>query len=327
MKSLNENGQIAIDFLFGMSFFLIALFFTIQFVPALFLSASENQEDLGIISHRTASILAEDPGWWSNSTHKGTDWEENINFTRRVGLAEDSNPLSRRTDTPNLLNRSKVLRMTELDESDLVTMLGLYENLNGARIDYSYNITIERDDENLVIGTQEIAIGDIIPENAAVLRTKRIVMLSSLTAASFNFSDLPAPTTPNGKVLINVTGPVEEDVIIQITNFDTAGPNPMFDKITEVVPTNSPLNEGTDFTVYKKIQESSDYTASSSPLTLNVTDTLRLDIKKEYFTNNTYTLEINFVQMNATYGTIPPSYNDRATEIYETAELVVSVWK
>ncbi|MBP2031027.1 hypothetical protein J2755_001975 [Methanohalophilus levihalophilus] len=328
MRCSDEEGQIAIDFLFGMSFFVIALLFTVQFVPTLFLSASESQEDLGIVSHRTASILAEDPGWWSNSTHKGTDWEANINSTQRVGLAEDSNPLSRQTDTPNLLNTTKVLKMTELDEGSLTTMLGLYENLNGARINYSYNITIARSGTPLVIDAQEIAIGEPIPEKTAVLRTKRIVMVSSLTAATFDFDELPAPTAPNEKVIINVTGPIESNAVIQITNFNISGPNPKFVGITEIAPTNAPLNEGTDFTIYKNVQGSPDYIAtSSSSLTLNATDTLRLDIRKDYFTNNTYTLEINFNQMDVTYGTIPPSYNDRASQVFKPADLEVSIWK
>lgn len=323
-----DEGQIAIDFLFGLAFFLVALMFTIQFVPGLFTTASYSEEELGIVSYRTASILAEDPGWWANQTEKGTDWELHPNSTQRIGLAMDNNPYSRLTDTPNTLDRDKVIQMMELNESELIMMLGLYENIDGAMVNYSYNFTIERYSQPLSIGAQEIAFGDNIPEGTDIFRTKRIVMISTFTAANFNASELPAEIPPNDKVIINVTGPLDEDMILQITNFNVTGPNPKFLGITEIAPNNTPLKSPDDYTAYKNVQGSLDYILYEPGLTvLNSTDTLRLVIEKEYFSNIEYTLQINFNSMYFQYGTVPPSYNKYATPIYKPADLVVSVWK
>ena len=321
----DDEGQIAIDFLFGLAFFLIALMFTIQFVPALFTSASYSQEELGFVSHRTGSILTEDPGWWSNATHKGTDWELHPNSTVRVGLAEDDNSLSRLTDTPNLLNRSKVIRMMELQEGDLITMLGLYENINGARVNYSYNITLSKDDQPLSIRNQTICFGKDIPIDNNILQTRRIVMVAPIVAADFNSSQITASSADT--LVMNITGPIEENVTIQITDFNITGANT---GITSLKLDGTPLLNPENYTTYIKVNGNSSYiTYNSSTDIFNSSDTLRFVIGQDSVNlSQVYNLEIEFDNVTFSSGGLPyTEYTNYTKPIYEIADLVVSVWK
>lgn len=59
---MSDEGQISIDFLVGISIFLLTLAFMIQFIPGLFMSVS-GEGSLNSVAYRTATILAEDPGW------------------------------------------------------------------------------------------------------------------------------------------------------------------------------------------------------------------------------------------------------------------------
>jgi len=71
---MDEDGQISLDFLLGISLFLIALMFIVQFIPGLFIPGTSGEGSLDYTAYRTATILVEDPGSWGNSTSSGTDW-------------------------------------------------------------------------------------------------------------------------------------------------------------------------------------------------------------------------------------------------------------
>jgi hypothetical protein len=316
----DDDGQIAIDFLFGLSFFLIALMFTIQFIPALFTSASYSQEELGFVSYRTGSILAEDPGWWSNGSHAGSDWELHPDSTIRIGLAEDSNTLSQLTDSPNILNRTKIIRMREFPEGDLISLLGLFENINGARVNYSYNITLSKDGEALTIRDQAIRFGKEIPTDMDILQTRRIVMVAPVIAANFTASQLTG--TSGNNAILNVAGPLEDDVIIQITGFDATSP-----EFVSVDLEGSHLQYSTNYTVYKKVGNT-DYVLYSPPVTLNSTDIFRIAVNRELFdANHIYELELGFNNTTFPVSSSYIEYTNYTSPIYETADMVVNIWK
>ncbi len=77
LMPVTDEGQISVDFLLGISVFLLTFGFVIQYIPCLFLSTSGGGS-LDSVVYRTANILADDPGWWQNKTNNGTDWEMQV---------------------------------------------------------------------------------------------------------------------------------------------------------------------------------------------------------------------------------------------------------
>jgi hypothetical protein len=325
MTFSNDEGQIAIDLLFGLALFLIALMFTIQFVPTLFTTASHNEAELDIVAYRTASILVENPGWWWNNSTGGTDWESHPDDIQRIGLAMDSNPHSRLTDTPNTLDWEKIIGMLDMDEGKLITMLGLYENINGGMVNYSYNITLENNGQLLTAGAREIALGEKLPDKEDIFRTKRKVIVVTLPAAHFSAADLTSPDAHTA--VLNITGSLKENAIIQITDFDNINSI----ALVSLKINGKTLQNPDDYTVYLKPGGSSEYGLFDvTDDTINTDDTLRLVVEQKIFgSNRPSTLEIKF-DNNVTFSTEGPpcaEYTDYSRPGYETADLVVNIWK
>lgn len=321
---VTEEGQISIDFLLGISIFLLTLGFLIQFIPGLFLSTSE-EGSLNSVAYRTANILIEDPGWWENNTHNGTDWEDNIVYLSRIGLAYDKTPRTKQTKTPNILNRTKIKRIQngEMNETRLTFYLGLYDKINGAQVDYGYNITIQPNKETWLVNNSTLSRGEKIPTSQDVFKITRKVLVETGKIASFRADELTCENPANEIVTINISGPQNEDILVDIMDFNANGTNPQF---IWAKLNSTPLNNISDYSAYKKTN-TSDFFTYSDPL--NNTDTLLLIINHTLFTNNsTYQLELKFTQMNFDLSG-PPfiEYTANVEPFYESASLVVRVWK
>ena len=227
---ISEEGQISIDFLLGISLFILSLGFLIQFIPTLFLSTSD-EGSLNSVAYRTANILVEDPGWWENGTgnQNGTDWEIHTGDLSRIGLAVDNTPRTKQTKTPNILNKSKIKMVQELsnnNETILIKKLGLYDTIDGAQIYYGYNITVERNNTIMVMNGSQLSFGSSPPASRDVVKITRKVLVEIGTVAGFKSNELKNPD--NNTIIINITGPQNEDIIVQITDFNTTFLNPGF---------------------------------------------------------------------------------------------------
>lgn len=322
-----EDGQISIDFLLGISIFLLTLGFLIQFIPGLFLSKSD-EGSLNSVAYRTASILSEDPGWWENSlgNKNGTDWETHIENLSRIGLAADITPRTKQTTTPNTLNRTKIRQVQNLNQTNktkLINNLGLYDVIDGARVDYGYNITFEQDNKIMLMNNSTLSFGENLPTSQDVFKIIRKVLVETGKVASFRADELTTRNPPDDTAIINISGIQSEDVIIQITGFNSTGDT----SFNGTKLNGSDLNIPTDYNASKRTNTSGFVTYYSDAL--NSTDTLRLLINHTLFPiNTTYELELKFDMMNFTQ-TGPPyiEYSDKAGPLYESASLVVRVWK
>ncbi len=321
---IGDDGQISVDFLLGLSIFMVFLGFVIQFIPGLFITIT-GEGNLNSVAYRTANILAEDPGWWENSTQNGTDWEMNLNDISRIGLAADASPGTRLTQTPNLLNRKKILTVLQLhaaNESILTSKLGLYDVISSSRIDYGYNITVEKNGALMFINGTPVTFGKPIPEFQDVFKITRIVLVENGIIAGFRAEELIKPSiNTNQTARINITGPQTENVSIQISNLTQ---NSTF---IDAYKNNTLINPS-DFTVRKETI-SGDFAIYNLNDPLNETDLLLLNFDHNLFTSNAiYQLDLNFTQMNFTRSGPPYSeYASRVEPLYEPATLMVKVWK
>jgi hypothetical protein len=323
---VTDDGQISVDFLLGISIFLLTFGFVIQFIPSLFISTSAGGS-LNSVAYRTANILADDPGWWQNNTQNGTDWEMHKESISRIGLATDATPSTRQTRTPKMLNKTKIQQVLRLNETVLTSKLGLYDKISGSQVDYGYNITLEQNGNPMIINGSIISFGETAPASQDIYKITRHVLVETGNIASLRFDDLTnKPPLPDDKAIINISGPQSEDVIIQIIDFNITNPNAA--KFNQANLSGVNLNIPSDYIVYKRTN-TSDFIYSTTPISLeNSTDTLRLIFNHTLFpSNTTYQLELKFTQMNPTR-TGPPyiEYTSKIEPLYEPATLVVEVW-
>jgi hypothetical protein len=319
---LDDNGQISTDFLLGLSLFLIALMFVIQFIPGMFIPSLAGESSLDYTAYRTASILAEDTGWWGNSTGSATDWENHPNNIMRIGLANDNDINSRLTNTPNMLSKNKINSMMQVNESFLIEKLGLYNNVDGTSFSYGYNISISKNNELLCLNNTSISFGESTPAEREVAKITRIVLVETGNVSYFNGTELTTNYAPPSRTAaINISGPLDENATIQIGTFNISGSSPSFKNASL---DGVYLPQIHNYTISKK--DTVQYTPFNGSIDAN--DTLSISLNSSLFNaNQTYMLELEF--NNITFSNSGPvlEYNSKMEKLYEYAYLTVEVWQ
>lgn len=325
---IDEKGQIAVDFLLGISLFLIALMFIVQFIPGLFLPGSANEGSLDHTAYRTATVLTEDPGWWGDSITSNTVWEENVSDVKRIGLAVDDDSSTKLTNSPNLISKNKtlaIMRPGEINETVLVEKLGLYDNINDKLLFYGYNISITKDtsdSEPFILDTVPLARGATIPKDRDATKITRIVLLETGKVAYFDAQDLTTNTMHSEKSNLQVTGPLSENVTIMLSNFNISSSNSTFLNMT----LDGTVVSASNLSIYKKAGKT--YSPFSGGDQLKSEDILYLDLNQSLFSGNqTYLLELRFKDVHFVMLGDTLEYTARVEPFYEQAYISVVVWK
>lgn len=314
------------DFLLGVSLVLIAITFTVQFVPGIFISGFVGEEKLGYAAYRTSCILTEDPGWWSNSTSSGTDWEAHSGDVQRLGLAVDDDANSRLTETPNILSKEKLVQLkqlSDLDEMEFIRQLGLFDSVKGTQMNYGYNISFLMDGKPVVMGNQTMVIGSSLLPGQNMAKITRTVLLETGNISLFDGRYMGRYAGHENVSYISIKGPLSENVTIQITNFNVSGSNAEF---VSASLNGSTLLQSLNYTLQKRplYGNFSSYSSSSS---LMENDSLRIDLNKSLFSSNaSYQLRLNFDDAVFPQSSHLLIYNENIEKRYEPALLVVEVW-
>lgn len=319
---MDDRGQFAIDFLFGIVLFLIAFAFVMQFIPGLFISTSADETSIAFASYRTATILTEDPGWWQNATlnQKATDWEEHVSDVERIGLAADSNTKTKPTYTPNVLSMDKILQFMQLDEETVVTKLGLYDNIDGKHIKYGYNISFVKNKTPLIINNTSIVRGSMNTNSVDEFKIVRLTLVETGTIGTFDAYTLhtgSGSASSNFSMSVNMTQ--KGKLVIDISNFNTTTTSSTFE---DVYVDGTKLNKSTDYEVYLK-NNTTEFSAYSGNIERN--DTLRLDFKPNQF-GSTNQMKITFDNVSFSHGNTI-EYANNSEPLYEVAQMIVRVWK
>lgn len=321
---MDERGQIAIDFLLGISVVLIAIGFTLQFVPGIFISGYGSEEKLGYAAYRTSCILAEDPGWWSDNTSNASDteWEKHPEKVQRIGLAVDNDVNSRLTETPNMLSKEKLIQFMLIDENEIIRKLGLFDSVEGTQMNYRYNISFLMDGHPMVINNYTAVRGDKLPDDSNIAKITRIVLLETGNVSVFDARSLTTDSSFSEHANINFTGPATENLTIQITDFNVSGSGAAFINVTL---NGSTLSASSDYTLLKRPLYG-DFGPDSGQLLEN--DALRISFNKSLFASDqTYQVRLNFNNITFTeQGPLFSAYEDNIETLYETAYLTVEVW-
>ena len=358
-KDRETSGQISIDFLVGMSLFLLTLVFLVQFIPAIFAPFDSNSIDLGSVAYRTSVILVEDTGCWNNSATMRTesDWENHVSSTTRVGLAIDK-------DHPNILNLTKIEAFADtvnLPDLNLSQNLVLFRKIGGNDIFYGWNITLTDSRGNTWMR------GEVPPRSGNVARIERLTLINTSEYGWIDADELSGATSGGGPVkpLImipnsSVTEFCNDDMEFFITNFNITGAAKyLTTKMVQSNFSNEPgdglnntangLHLNDSHPTFIQLDQSSDgYTELNEvyqgDLVNNVdidysTDILHIVINKSAFTragfdiNNPVSddvfIEFNFKKIDCNEEHTPSNltrYNDTLQNVHRRSNLEVWVW-
>jgi len=220
---METKGQLSLDMLIGLTVFMLSFIFIAQYIPSIFV-VERGDVALYPLASRTASVLAEDTGYWTNGTSNGTDWEnhysENVDF--RIGLAAE----------PDLLSMDKINALQNYYNTagyEAVRMaLGLYDPQGK----YNYNISLQLFKSNSsspVYARNDsqplLLIGKSIPNYKDVVRYERIVSYDNATKVASISSKVDTPSTRT--FTFNVVPPVSAFIIvIEGRNVNTSNTTP-----------------------------------------------------------------------------------------------------
>ena len=207
-----DEGKLSLDIIVGLTVFFLSFVFIIQYVPTIF--ASERDEiALYPLAYRVSAFLAEDPGYWSNGSVNGTDWENYYsqqNVEVRPGLMGSE---------PNVLDAGKVDALRNLylsaGEEEVRKALGL----ETPDRKFGFNISLQLLSSNSsnpaysMNGSQPLLlIGDPIPEWKDVAKYERIIAFENTSMVSDISSNIDTPSTTVNT--FTVDAPVGSFVIV-----------------------------------------------------------------------------------------------------------------
>jgi hypothetical protein len=226
----NNSAQINIDFLSGISIFLVSFILVVQLVPNLFIPFQDQPVTLHSVAYRTSVILCEDPGWYNGTLNdsgvyvnsNGTNWEDHPDNLSRIGLA--MNKFSSNLSTPMMLSDTKVITMAGLyNSSDPGSYANIQEKLGlvTSYRRYDFNISMIRLDDNYsayMNGTPILQMGLSPVPNTDVEKVERIVSLEKFGLTGYTYRRIDNPGLHTD--IINVGLPVYTfKIIIESKNF------------------------------------------------------------------------------------------------------------
>jgi hypothetical protein len=206
----SSSAQVNIDFLAGVSIFLVSFLLVVQLVPNLFIPFQGQPVTLHSVAYRTGVILCEDPGWYNDTVNNsGHNWEDDPDNVSRLGLAK--NKFTANSSTPLMLSGSKLFRLAGMynssdpgSYSNIQKHLGLVTSYRK----YDYNISLVRFDGNTssdMNGTPIFQIGYSPQPNIDVEKVERIVSLEMDLPHTYNKTDFNGSRTVNDMVKLPIS--------------------------------------------------------------------------------------------------------------------------
>jgi hypothetical protein len=235
---LDDGGNLSVDFIAGMTIFMIALIWVANMVPGLLIGLQSRSIDLDAIAYRTGVILVEDPGMPATpSWDTLTDNEKNE--IERFGLSSSK-------DIPNILKFNKVERFFC---STSFSYPADYQSrvIFGDR-PYRFNISLKTFDALMIK-----SVGDIKPDGYGYIRRLVKIKYPSNTTIDAGLKNRQYNNTENVTTHIfnldlNCTAliggqtnvayqinPRQERILVNITNLSGARvwhKDPILDNIT-----------------------------------------------------------------------------------------------
>ncbi len=225
--AINDSGQLSIDFLVGISIFVIGLIIATTIISSLLIGLQAKKIDFDAVAYRTGVILAEDPGEPNTQFNyltitEADQWEfvgyDQKDKVRRFGLTLYKS-------TPRVLSKQKI---TSFFDRELFPELSEYRNRIIAG-DYPYNFNVSLK----IIGGDSYYVGDTYNPNSTYGYIRRVVLVKNETKAEVPMDLFYAAVSPDtGDFLVNLTygellnqtrgpqywiEPPKEDIVVNLT--------------------------------------------------------------------------------------------------------------
>lgn len=229
---MNDSGQLSIDFIIGLSIFMIALIMVSTMASGLLIGLRSKTIDYDAVAYRTGVILVEDPG--ENTTFPGqiiTDPSVQWEF---IGLSEKARVLrfglSLYKSTPNILSKKKV---------DSYGNHTIYNNLEDYRsriifgsYPYHFNITLLPLEGSL----SPVYSGEPYNPYSSYGYIRRIVLIKTPGEFVVDLNDYSNPMYNDGQLSVRIdsnqlfdtrkgpiywTDPMKEELRINLTNISS----------------------------------------------------------------------------------------------------------
>lgn len=234
---LDDQGNLSIDFLAGMTIFMIALIWISTMAPGLLITLQSKTIDYDAVAYRTGAILVEDPGW------PATPPWDNLNSLQKGDIQRFG--LSLAKDYPNLLSLHKI---NQFFCSTIFSYPSDYQSrLTFSNYPYLFNISLSTFDRTI-----NESIGDIKPDGYGYIRRYIKIKYPSNTtilAPNYRNSGVSGGTSDNTtthvfSVQLNCTdliwdqtnlayqiNPLNDQITVNVSNLSKASifnnPNPV----------------------------------------------------------------------------------------------------
>jgi hypothetical protein len=188
---MKSKGELSLDMIVGLTIFMLSFIFIAQYIPSIFVVERE-ELSLYPLAYRTASLLAEDQGFWSNGSSNGTDWEGHLDAEIRIGLAKK----------PNILNVEKINALKDYYANVGYEAVRKSLGLSSPSRNFDYNISIQFFSSNssqpkyALNGSEKLlAIGRQIPSWGEIAKYERMIAYDSISLIANISSKIGTPST------------------------------------------------------------------------------------------------------------------------------------
>jgi|Deesub1362B_J571_1020462.scaffolds.fasta_scaffold00292_48 hypothetical protein len=190
---MDSSGKLGIDMIVGVAIFTISFIFVAQYVPQIF-SIERGTLNLQPFAYRTAALLTEDAGYWTNGSANGTDWWNHTEDSIRIGLISGE---------ANKLDYDKIQELVNFyNDSNNYSVIQKALGLTVPERGYDYNISLQSFSSNSTYldyvthnGTPVLLIGKPIPRWTDVAKYERYVSYEDPRSITENHSKLDTSNT------------------------------------------------------------------------------------------------------------------------------------
>ncbi|MCQ8893958.1 MAG: hypothetical protein NQU46_04935 [Methanolinea sp.] len=231
MKSLNDSGQLSLDFLVGISIFATILIIASTMISGLLIGLEAKKIDFDAVAYRTGVILVEDPGEPSKMAFDLTvaeeqQWEfvglDQKDKIRRFGLALYKS-------TPRVLAEQKIFSF--FNRSKFPDLSEYRERIIAGDYPYSFNISLR----SLPTGVTYF-LGEPYNPNSTYGYIRRMVLVKGQTMATVDMNRYNVSIPDSSDFYVNISynkllnqswgpqywiEPPKEDITINLGNMSS----------------------------------------------------------------------------------------------------------
>jgi hypothetical protein len=153
-----ESAQVSLDFIIGMSTFIVAIFFIYSILNSLFIPFQSTSDESKAMADRVSTVLVESPN--------------------------TANGLANSASNPNILDKSNIVQLNnDLSDSNSITYQDKTNNLglNTSNVRYKLNVSLRYFNFSIYPNESSplLLAGEISDEYASTAQTLRFVYISA----------------------------------------------------------------------------------------------------------------------------------------------------